>query len=276
MFSSVPIEKVRSYWDQRPCNIRHSSKEVGSREYFDEVEARKYFVEPHIPRFAEFERWKGQRVLEIGCGIGTDTIRFARAGAQVTAIDLSEKSLQVARRRAEVFGFRDQIEFFLADAEKISDTVHPAPYDLVYSFGCLHHTPNPHRAIEEIRAHYVRPGTVIKLMLYNRYSWKVFWILVTYGRGAFWKVDQLVSTYSEAQVGCPVTYTFSRRSAERLLGDGFQVEDVWVDHIFPYRIPDYVKYRYVRIWYFRLLPDKLFRWLERKMGWHLCITARAK
>ena len=71
-------------------------KPVGSREYFDEVEARKYLVEPHIPGFADFERWRGKRVLEVGCGIGTDSINFARAGAELTAVDLSPESL--ARR----------------------------------------------------------------------------------------------------------------------------------------------------------------------------------
>src|SRR5947207_1828450 len=73
-FTSVPLERVREYWDQRPCNVRHSLKPPGTREYFDEVEARRYFVEPHIPAFADFGRWVGKRVLEIGCGIGTDTI----------------------------------------------------------------------------------------------------------------------------------------------------------------------------------------------------------
>src|SRR2546426_3198474 len=84
LFQCVPIEQVQSFWNQRPCNIRHSLKPAGTKEYFDEVEARKYFVEPHIPRFAEFERWKGKRVLEIGCGIGTDTINFARHGSVAT------------------------------------------------------------------------------------------------------------------------------------------------------------------------------------------------
>src|SRR5690348_1486316 len=77
-FENVSVEEVREYWNRRPCNIRHSPKPVGSKEYFDEVEARKYFVEPHIPGFAQFARWSGKRVLEIGCGIGTDTINFAR------------------------------------------------------------------------------------------------------------------------------------------------------------------------------------------------------
>src|SRR5438309_392600 len=97
-FEQVPIDHVQKYWDRRPCNIRHSTKPPGSREYFDEVEKRKYFVEPHIPRFAEFPRWQGKRVLEIGCGIGTDTMNFVRHGASVTAVDLSEKSLEMARK----------------------------------------------------------------------------------------------------------------------------------------------------------------------------------
>src|SRR5579863_4735656 len=114
-FSQVTVEQVRSYWDQRPCNIRHSPKPVGSREYFDEVEFRKYFVESHIPRFADFERWKGKKVLEIGCGIGTDSISFARHGSLFTSADPTEKSLEVARQRARVFGLEDRIRFIQAD-----------------------------------------------------------------------------------------------------------------------------------------------------------------
>src|SRR6266704_5380693 len=113
----MSLEQVQDYWNRRPCNIRHSPKPVGTKEYSDEVEARKYFVESHIPGFADFERWRGKRVLEIGCGIGTDTMNFARAGAEVTAVDLSEKSLVIAQQRAKVFGLDDRIHFIQANAE---------------------------------------------------------------------------------------------------------------------------------------------------------------
>src|ERR687886_491240 len=128
------IADVQQYWDDRPCNIRHSTKPVGSKEYFDEVEARKYFVEPHIPAFAEFDRWSGKRVLEVGCGIGTDSINFARAGAQLTAVDLSGESIRIARERAGVMGVGDRIDFRQANAEELTAVVDDGQYDLVYSF----------------------------------------------------------------------------------------------------------------------------------------------
>ena len=273
MFQDTPIESVKGYWNRRPCNIRHSTKPVGTREYFDEVEARKYFVEPHIPRFAEFERWRGKKVLEIGCGIGTDTINFARAGAQVTAVDLSDASQEVAKQRAAVFGLQERIRFYAGNAEQLTSFVPVEPYDLVYSFGVIHHTPHPERVMEQVRQ-YLRPGSTVKVMVYHRHSWKVLWILLTYGRGQFWKLPELVARYSEAESGCPVTYAYTPSEARALVeGSGARVRQSWVDHIFPYRIRDYVQYRYVRVWYFRWLPEGVFRGLEHRFGWHLCVTA---
>lgn len=263
---------MRQYWNARPCNIRHSPREVGTREYFDDVERRKYFVEPHISAFAQFERWKGKRVLEIGCGIGTDTINFARAGAYVTAVDLSDQSLAVARQRATVFGLEDRITFYQADAERLSEVVPVGIYDLVYSFGVIHHTPHPQSAIRQVRR-YMDRSSVFKMMVYHRHSWKVLWILAKYGRGAFWKLDELVARHSEAQTGCPITYSYSRRTV-RDLAQGLTVQKMSVDHIFPFSIPEYKQNEYRTVWYFRLLPGGVFRLLERSFGWHLCCEAR--
>ena len=272
---SKSIADVRKYWDDRPCNVRHSPKPVGSREYFDEVEARKYFVEPHIPAFAQFERWNGKRVLEVGCGIGTDSINFARAGAELTAVDLSGESLRIARQRATVMGVEDRIEFVEANAEELTSAVSDKQYDLIYSFGVIHHTPRPERALAEMRS-LAGPGGTLKVMVYHRDSWKVLWILVAEGRGRFWNADALIAKYSEAQTGCPVTYSYSRREARELIEhNGFRVEEVSVDHVFPYRVRDYVQYRYVKEPYFRWMSEPLFRAFERQFGWHLLVTAQA-
>jgi 2-polyprenyl-3-methyl-5-hydroxy-6-metoxy-1,4-benzoquinol methylase len=274
-FTEVEIARVKEYWDRRPCNIRHSTQPVGSREYFNEVEARKYLVEPHIPGFAEFEKWRGKKVLEIGCGIGTDTINFARHGARVTSVDLSEKSLELARQRTAVYGVQDQVQFYRGNAEELSGLVPVEAYDLIYSFGVIHHTPHPERVLEQVRR-YARPGTTVKIMVYHRRSWKVLGILLGEGKGQFWKLNDLVAKNSEAQTGCPITYTYSRREGRELLErHGFAVRSVDVEHIFPYRIADYVQYRYVREAYFRWMPPGVFHGLERRLGWHLCLTAEA-
>jgi 2-polyprenyl-3-methyl-5-hydroxy-6-metoxy-1,4-benzoquinol methylase len=269
------IADVRNYWDERPCNIRHSPKPVGSREYFDEVEARKYFVEPHIPGFAEHARWKGKRVLEVGCGIGTDSINFARAGAELTAVDLSGESLRIAQQRASVMGVEDRIEFVQANAEELTSAVSGGQFDLVYSFGVIHHTPRPERALAEMRTLAAPRGT-LKVMVYHRHSCKVLWILAAEGHGRFWDADELIAKYSEAETGCPVTYSYSRREARELVErNGFRVQELSVDHVFPYRIRDYVQYRYVKEPYFRWVPEPLFRAFERQFGWHLMVTAQA-
>jgi len=264
------LAEVRAFWDRRPCNIKHSPRPVGTREYFDEVEARKYFVEPHIPSFAQFERWRGKKVLEIGCGIGTDAVNFARHGADLTAVELSENSLEVCKRRLELYGLTARL--YSGNAEDLSAFVPVEPYDLVYSFGVIHHTPHPQRVVAEIRK-YCGPNTEIRLMLYSTWSWKVLWIILKYGKGAFWRTSELVRTYSEAQTGCPVTYSYSFAGIRRLMS-GYRLLDVRKDHIFPYRIEKYVNYEYERVWYFRWMPQRLFRWLERRLGWHTLVVSR--
>jgi 2-polyprenyl-3-methyl-5-hydroxy-6-metoxy-1,4-benzoquinol methylase len=272
MFSAT-IDDVRKYWNSRPCNIRHSRAEVGTRQYFDEVEARKYFVEPHIPEFAQFERWRGKKVLEIGCGIGTDSINFARHGAHVTVVDVSAESLALCKKRFEQYGLTAR--FYQGNAEQLSAIVPVERYDLVYSFGVIHHTPSPYRVIEHIKR-YMGPDSELRMMMYSKWCWKTAWIVLRYGKGRFWKAAQLVAEHSEAQTGCPVTYTYSGRDIRNHLLRDFEVRSIAKDHIFPYVIEKYVKHEYERVWYFRFLPDSVFRALERLAGWHMLIVAQPK
>jgi SAM-dependent methyltransferase len=271
-FAQVPIEKVRDFWNARPCNIRHSPKPMGTREYFDEVEQRKYFVESHIPGFADFARWKGKTVLEIGCGIGTDTINFARAGAMVTAVELSDESLKVARQRAAVFGLGDRISFFQGNAEQMPQIVPSRKFDLVYSFGVIHHSPRPDVIVEHIRNHYMGPTSELRLMVYAKACYKLFWIMQEENTWDMGRADELIARNSEAQSGCPVTYSYTFGDARRLL-KGFEIIDMHKAHIFTWDIPSYKKYEYKKDRAWAGVNDEQLAELENELGWHLLITA---
>jgi len=268
------IHDVQAFWDRRPCNFKHSNKPVGSSEYFQEVTARKRLVEPHTPSWAEFTSWNGRRVLEIGCGLGTDAVAYASWGARVTAVDVSANSLELCRKRAWRYGLSDKINCVWANAERLSHSLPVQPYDLIYSFGAVHHTPDPEKALQQMRK-YAKPGTALKLMVYHRRSWKVLEILLR--RGKFWNLKELIARHSEAQTGCPVTHTYTRREARELVERaGWRVTDLRVDHIFPYRVKDYVEGRYVKRWPWSWLGYETTRRIERRLGWHILITGVVK
>jgi SAM-dependent methyltransferase len=252
------IRDVQSYWDRRPCNIRHSQKPVGTREYFDEVEARKYFVEPHIPAFADFPRWNGKAVLEIGCGIGTDAVNFARAGADYSAVELSAASLELAKTRFEVYGLMGR--FLHGNAEEADRLVGSKRFDLVYSFGVIHHTPNPRAVIESARR-VMKPDGELRIMLYAQNSWKA--IMIDAG------FDQ-----PEAQAGCPIAFTYTETGVRDLLKGCFEPTEIRQDHIFPYVVEKYVRYEYEPQPWFKAMPEAMFRALEKRLGWHMLITAK--
>ncbi len=252
------IQTVEAYWNARPCNIRHSRQPVGTKAYFDEVEQRKYFVEPHIPAFAQFRRWEGKRILEVGCGIGTDTINFARNGASVTAVDLSIESLKIAQERAKVFNLEGNISFYHANAEELSKYVPVEPYDLIYSFGVIHHTPDPRQAIAQIK-HYMKASSELRVMLYAKNSWKRIMIEAGF--------DQ-----PEAQSGCPIAYTYTEAEARELL-DGFRIVELKQAHIFPFVVEKYVNHEYEVAPWFAAMPRDMFLALEKNLGWHMLITA---
>lgn len=159
-------ERVRAFWQAHPCGTKFSDAEIGTREFFERVEAHRYAKEWHIPDAADFAGSRGLRVLEIGCGLGTDGAQFAKAGADYTGVDLTDAAIDLARKRFEGSGLPG--EFRVADAEHLDFA--DDSFDLVYSHGVLHHTPDTARAVQEIHR-VLKPGGRAIVMLYHRGSY---------------------------------------------------------------------------------------------------------
>ena len=272
MGRKVSIGEVEAFWDARSCNVRHSNKPVGTKDYFDEVETKKYFVEPHIPKFAEFDKWKGKKVLEIGCGIGTDSISFVRAGAELTCVELSDKSLELCKRRFSVYNLK--AKFYKANVEELSKVVPVEDYDLIYSFGVLHHTPTPEKALKEIKK-YMKKNTEARIMMYSRISYKTLYFYLKHGWKFNFNIKKTIKYFAEAQLNCPVAYTYTKKELVKLLEE-FRVLDIYKDHIFPYIIKEYINYNYKKTLLFRVLPYSMMRFLESHLGWHTMVKFKSK
>ena len=253
------IDTVKKYWNDRPCNVKHSKEEIGTKKYFDEVEKKKLTAEPHIKTFSNFDEWNGKKVLEIGCGLATAGINFASHGADYTGVELSDESLKLAKKRFDVYQM--QGKFFSGNAEHLSTFVPIKTYDLIYSFGVIHHSPNQEKIISEIKK-YMNENSILKIMLYAKNSWKNYMIEAG--------LDQ-----PEAQYGCPIVHTYTKSDIVDLL-EGYDIISIEQDHIFPYQVEPYKRGKYIKQPWFESMPLEMFKSLEKNLGWHLLITAKLK
>ena len=159
-------EQVRAFWQEHPCGTKFADAPPGSPRFYELVEEHRYTKEWHIPAAAGFAQTKDLDVLEIGCGLGTDGAQFAKAGANYTGIDLTDAAVDLARRRFKISNLRGS--FSVADAERLDFSDNS--FDLVYSHGVLHHTPDTQAAVREIHR-VLRPGGRAVVMLYHRDSY---------------------------------------------------------------------------------------------------------
>ena len=244
-------QAIQDYWDSRPCNSWWP--EVGW-----DISSHKLMVEPHIWTWTDFPTWREKKVIDLGCGVGTMSLEFARNGAEVTAVDISEQSILVAKERANQTDYGGNIWWVHQDIEALNLLSWQRNADMVYSFGVLHHTPNPLAAIE-CAWHHLRPDGELWIMVYYRLGWK----RLTQGR-------------PEAQAGCPLVTYWTRRSVTKLLRrGGFAPYDMQVAHIFPYRGEVYGQGRLEFAFPWNLPCGKtLNRLLEPIFGQHLLVKAR--
>lgn len=178
--------EVREFWNAQSCDTQVAKATKFTKEYFEEIERFRYYDQPFIHAFAQFSRYRDKRVLEVGFGAGTDFTQWLRAGAIATGIDLTPEALKNLTQRIAVYQLPPPEKIQVGDAENL-----PLPdnsFDLGYSFGVLHHSPNTEKAVREL-VRVVRPGGEIKFMVYNRRSIFVFnfWVKHALLRGRPWK-----------------------------------------------------------------------------------------
>jgi len=286
-------ERVREFWQAHPCGSKFSDAEVGTREFFDRVEQHRFEKEWHIPDAANFAGSKGLRVLEIGCGVGTDGLQFARAGATYTGVDLTDAAIELARKNFASAGLKG--EFRVADAEHLEFA--DESFDLVYSHGVLHHTPDIEAALREIHR-VLKPGGRAVVMLYHRgsYNYQIgIRMLRRAGAGLLrtesgMKIVNLLTgepveslrehaaslrnangNFSSAELlnqstdgaGNPLARVYSRAEARKLFKDFREVE------LRAY----FLNKRFIPL-LGNLLPRSIESMLAARRGWHLWIYAR--
>ena len=289
-------DRVRAFWQANPCGVKFADAEPGTRLFYERVEAHRYSKEWHIPAAADFAGARGLRVLEVGCGLGTDGAQFARAGADYTGVDLTESAVELARRRFELFGLAGKFE--VADAEGLEFA--DESFDLVYAHGVLHHTPDAGRAVREMRR-VLRPGGRAVVMLYHRdsYNYRVN-IRVLRRAGAhllrsgaglkvahhltgepvdslraharslkedarsYFRPDEFLNRNTDG-AGNPLARVYSRREARELFRDFAQVEVA----------THFLNKRWLPV-IGRLLPRSAEARLAARWGWHLWVYAKKK
>lgn len=160
-------QSVREYWEKHPnAAAIANGYDPRTREFYEVIAAHRYQAEACIPEMAEFDKWVGKRVLEVGCGMGTDLRQFAKHGAHVTGIDLTWQGIQMAKASFALFGLTG--DFVVADAENLPFT--QGAFDLVYSNGVIHHTPDTPATVREIHR-VVRTEGQARVMVYHKNSY---------------------------------------------------------------------------------------------------------
>ena len=162
--------------------------------------------------------------------------------------------MKLQKKRLEVFNLNGNL--FKENIEEV-DNINDTEFDLIYSFGVLHHTPDIKKSIQNIHK-MLKTGGEFKMMLYAKQSLKYFEIIEG--------LDQY-----EAQSGVPIANVYTKEDVYELLKD---FKDITIEqaHIFPYKIEKYKNYIYEKKEYFEVMPKELFDCLEKHLGWHLLIS----
>jgi ubiquinone/menaquinone biosynthesis C-methylase UbiE len=210
-------DAVRNFWDEASCGEALYLGESSRESYAQQARIR-YELEPYIEDFAGFATAKGKKVLEIGVGLGADHQRFAEAGADLTGIDLTPRAVEHTSHRLAAFGLRSDVR--LMDAEKLEFP--DATFDVVYSWGVLHHSPDTAKAVRDVNR-VLKPGGEARVMIYHKYSFVGYMLWARYALLRFRPFTSLSTIYSK-YLESPGTKAYSVRQARELFRDFREVK----------------------------------------------------
>jgi ubiquinone/menaquinone biosynthesis C-methylase UbiE len=229
-FSSTLKNNVHDFWQEQTCGTDLTTEQKYSKKYFDSIEEERYVRCPEVFSFAQFTRYRGKRILEIGIGAGTDFVQWVRAGASASGIDLTEEAIQHTKERLALEGLRAE-ELSVADCENLP---YPdASFDVVYSYGVLHHTPNTEQAIHET-LRVCNDGGKVKIMLYHRRSIVVafFWVKHALLKFRPWKSPAWCLYHFMESKG---TKAYTKAEAQAILDrSGYTLSNVRIEPILTY------------------------------------------
>lgn len=202
-------QQVHDFWNQAACGEALYLSDADRVGFATQAEAR-YALEPYILEFAGFSTAKGKQVLEIGVGLGADHQKFAEAGAALSGIDLTKRAVEYTKRRLAAFGLSSNLA--VGDAENLgfpSDS-----FDVVYSWGVLHHSPDTPKAFSEVWR-VLKPGGTARIMIYYKWSMVGLMLWVRYALLRFrpWMtLDEVYSRFLES----PGTKAYTIDGARKL------------------------------------------------------------
>ena len=243
------IPEIQRYWNERIHDLEMTKHPVGTPEFFADLDAYRFEKLHYLPRIVDFNGFRGRHLLEVGCGIGTDLVRFARGGAVCTGLDLSQTAIDLARKNLAANGVAADLRVGNGEALPFED----GRFDVVYAHGVVQYTADPARLVRECHR-VLRPGGRGIFMVYNRVSWL----------NAMSKLTRVDLEHEDA----PVLRKFSIPEFQALLQPFSQVEIVPERFPVVSRLHGGVKgfvYNKVFVGTFNALPTSLVR----RYGWHL-------
>lgn len=205
--------QVKDHWERETCGTRYGENQ-DRKTYFDQIATARYELEPYIPGFADFPSGRGRSILEIGVGAGSDFANWCAHADHATGIDLTERAIALTTERLQLNGV-DPSRYTLRTTDAENLPFADASFDLVYSWGVLHHSPRTERAFQEV-FRVLRPGGTIRVMIYHAPSWVGWQLYLLHGlaRGKpFKSVREICSDHLES----PGTKVYSRAEARTMV-----------------------------------------------------------